>query len=458
MTDRIGKIGITALMCLAFTVVSCGEPTAPEDAGPISLKIVGGNEQTAVVGTELPEPLMVKATNHRGRPLRRYLVNFVVTKGDGSVFAGAAMTNWRGYAQDWWTMGSEPGENVVEVRAVNSWTGEKQVFGTFTATAVPVPVGSVEVTPETAALQLIAVPTAQLEVAVKDKDGNPLDREVAWSSNREDIATVNDDGLVTAVGEGEAEITASSGGESDFATITVDGAPVYSVVVVPDDFDLVLGGDPEEQQLVVTLWDENGDQLFDRTVTFSDDPTGVVTVSPTGLVTAVEAGDATITVESEGVETTATVTVTDPVPATPDEYEANNHYSLASSLGQIDLDDPLSIQANVYPGTDADDWYHVTASETSGVCVDGSESFEFTVTLTDIPEGSDYNLELYLNPIYFLAWAPKSGNLDETVTWGFSGTCGTQHSREFLIRVNPRSGPPGGDPSPYTLSMVLSQP
>ena len=158
--DRVGKFGIATLLCLAFGVASCGDSTAPEDAGPITLKIVGGNEQSGIVGQELPDPLVVKATNHKGRPLRRYLVNFVVTKGDGSVYAGAAMTNWRGVAQDYWTLGLEPGKNVVEVRAVNSWTGEKQVFATFTATARP-PVHTVVVEPDDFGLVVGGDPSTQ---------------------------------------------------------------------------------------------------------------------------------------------------------------------------------------------------------------------------------------------------------------------------------------------------------
>ena len=43
------------------------------------------------------------------------------------MFAGASLTSREGLAQDYLTLGPDPGENVVEVRAVhcgNRWTPE----------------------------------------------------------------------------------------------------------------------------------------------------------------------------------------------------------------------------------------------------------------------------------------------------------------------------------------------
>lgn len=470
--DRVGKFGIATLLCLAFGVASCGDSTAPdEDAGPITLKIVGGEGQTAVVGTELADPLVVKATNHRGRPLRRYLVNFVVTKGDGSVYAGAAMTNWRGVAQDYWTLGLEPGENVVEVRSVNSWTGKKQVFATFRATAVPGPVHSIEVTPESADLQLIVDPMVQLNVVLEDDGGNVItDREAEWTSDDEDVATVDDDGLVTAVGEGKATITASSGGESDDATITVQGAPVYTVVVEPADFDLVAGGDPATQQLTVTLLDANGDELTGREVTYSlDPPTGVVTITAGGLVTAVAAGDATITATSEGVDGEATVTVTDGAPVvTKDKYEFNDDQGAATRLfdefGVLEEDQLLEIQANFHEGDD-EDWYWVKATEAivdPGACDPGKgyEVFNFIVDLTGIPEGSNYDLALWRKPPIGrptpLGSSAKADHADENITREIGGSCEAPTDWEFFVHVIHKSGPATADL--YSLSMILTRP
>ena len=58
---------------------------------------------------------------------------------------------------------------------------------------------------------------------------NATDKTVTWTSNKTDVATV-ENGVVTAVGEGTATITATAGGKSATCTVTVlDGSNVVNV-------------------------------------------------------------------------------------------------------------------------------------------------------------------------------------------------------------------------------------
>ena len=58
---------------------------------------------------------------------------------------------------------------------------------------------------------------------------NATDKTVTWTSNKESVATV-ENGVVTAVGEGIATITATAGGKSAACTVTVlDGSNVVNV-------------------------------------------------------------------------------------------------------------------------------------------------------------------------------------------------------------------------------------
>ena len=58
---------------------------------------------------------------------------------------------------------------------------------------------------------------------------NATDKTVTWASNKTDVATV-ENGVVTAVGEGTATITATAGGKSAACTVTVlDGSNVVNV-------------------------------------------------------------------------------------------------------------------------------------------------------------------------------------------------------------------------------------
>lgn len=76
-----------------------------------------------------------------------------------------------------------------------------------------------------------------LTAAVTSKDGSEVeDAAVTWISDDEDVAEVDEEGTVTAVGGGTANITASAGGvTSDPCIVTVDDqAPAVDVVRIPD--------------------------------------------------------------------------------------------------------------------------------------------------------------------------------------------------------------------------------
>ena len=78
----------------------------------------------------------------------------------------------------------------------------------------------ITITPSSANLDSIGE-TVQLNAAVYDNNNAPItDAAVTWESDDENVATVDARGLVTAVGDGSAQITARSGSVS--GTITVD--------------------------------------------------------------------------------------------------------------------------------------------------------------------------------------------------------------------------------------------
>lgn len=112
-------------------------------ATQIDVDIVSGADQWGYNDHELAEPLVVQATDDLGNPVEGYLVNFVVTEGGGSVWAGASLTNADGLARDYWTLGSCPSgaipcSNALEVRAIDVLTGEKNTLLTFEASGLPV--------------------------------------------------------------------------------------------------------------------------------------------------------------------------------------------------------------------------------------------------------------------------------------------------------------------------------
>ncbi len=186
---------------------------------------------------------------------------------------------------------------------------------TITVTAAPpTPVASVSVTPPTAEAQ--AGGTVQLTATPRDAAGNPLaGRPVTWESTAPGVATVNANGLVTAVAPGTATIRATSEGRTGTSTITVTApppAPVASVTVTPPTASVQTGG---TVQLTATPRDAAGNPLAGRQVTWESTAPAVATVDANGLVTAVAPGTATIRATSEGHTGTSTITVTAPPPA-----------------------------------------------------------------------------------------------------------------------------------------------
>lgn len=134
---------ILALPILTFLAYACTDSTTlvePDQVGGvISFTIVSGQDQVAHPGEELPEPLVVQATeigaDGKEVIVPGVVVNFVVTSGGGSVWAGAAATDKDGIAADYLTLGPEYYvTNRVEVRSVDS-DGQKHVWDTFNAMA-----------------------------------------------------------------------------------------------------------------------------------------------------------------------------------------------------------------------------------------------------------------------------------------------------------------------------------
>ena len=118
------------------------------------------------------------------------------------------------------------------------------------------------------------------------------DKTILWSCNNEMVATVDENGIVTAVGEGDAIIQATAAdGSGHLATcrVTVTSVPVTSINLNQDRLTIEQG---LTAQLSATVLPEDADKL---TVTWESDNENVVKVDENGLVTAVSGGDASIT-------------------------------------------------------------------------------------------------------------------------------------------------------------------
>jgi len=91
----------------------------------------------------------------------------------------------------------------------------------------PAPVASVAVSPES--VTVMDGQVVWLSATPLDSTGNPTDQPVTWATGDSTVARVSQEGMVTAVGEGQVTITATSQDQSGAAAVTVtpevDGGP-----------------------------------------------------------------------------------------------------------------------------------------------------------------------------------------------------------------------------------------
>ena len=166
---------------------------------------------------------------------------------------------------------------------------------------------TVMVSPATAELDVGE--TVQLTAVVRDQNSNVMaGAAVTWTSSETSVATVDAAGLVTGVSAGgPVTITATSGGQSGAAQITVLPPPVASVEVTPSEAPILVG---DSEQLTAVTTDAEGNVLTGRAVTWQSSNPSVASVDVSGLVTGVSrGGPVTITATSEGQSGTAQITV-----------------------------------------------------------------------------------------------------------------------------------------------------
>lgn len=167
-----------------------------------------------------------------------------------------------------------------------------------------IPVTEVKVTPT--AVSVVAGTTTTLKAEVLPE--NATNKTVEWVSRTLDIATIDKEGVVTGVAEGEAEIMALCGDKYAKVIVTVTAAPirVNKITLSKTDLPLFVG---KTEKLTYTIDPENA---TDQTAVWDSGNKTVATIADDGTVTALAEGTTDITLTID--EKTATCKVTVSVP------------------------------------------------------------------------------------------------------------------------------------------------
>lgn len=180
----------------------------------------------------------------------------------------------------------------------------------------------------------------QAEAEAIAKAAEKLD--LTWTSSDETVATVDEDGLVTAVGPGAAEITVSVADGNISSTCLVTVTVTATGVTVPETLELVTNGE-NTANLDAKATPEDATGI---TVTYESSDPSIVTVDETGLVTAVANGEADITTtltQVNDMATGETATAENSTQTEPLVLTATTHVVVTTKVEAITLDNTEGI-------------------------------------------------------------------------------------------------------------------
>ena len=259
----------------------------------------------------------------------------------------------------------------------------------------------------------------QIEYSADDKATEEKIAEAAekltleWTSSNEDVATVDENGMVTAVGAGEADITASIKDANISSTTHVKVVILPTGVDAPESLELYTNGE-NEKELSAKIVPEDATEVK---LAYTSSDEGVATVDENGLVTAVADGECTITayivadvpataetatqetaavvvntedeavsteVEASGSDAVATIPkdladVDSAFGVVPDGLSATTKVTVSTKVEKIELDktegilyvgNSVTVNATVTPGSATDTTVTWSSSDESVATVD----------------------------------------------------------------------------------------
>ena len=246
------------------------------------------------------------------------------------------------------------------------------------------PVTGIKVSPDTLTLTK-KDETAQLTAEVTPSYAD--NKRVTWQSSDEKVATVDENGKVTAVGNGTATITATSVSGSYTATVSVTvkipveiqkltiEAEKETLTKIGESTELKVKIEPENADLQKLIWKSHNEK--------------VAITDENGKVTAVGNGTAEITVTTKDGKITASIMITVKVPDEPTINKTTGFRRLrARSVKQTKTS--VTLQWNIIKDADG---YFIYGNR----CNTGTKSYKYrklaTITGGDISTWTQKDLE-----------------------------------------------------------------
>ena len=271
------------LLGLSLVLAACGGEglTLPPDGAAANIEVTWGSGQSARVGSTLPDSLVVKVTDTRGRPVEGANVVFDFTADGSAASPATASTDANGIAWSRLVLGTRVGL-VNGTARVPTDQGVTPVSTTFTATVLAGDANGIAlVSGDGQSAPVNSALPAPLVVVVTDQDGNPISNvTISWSvtggGSVSLASTVTDANGQTSV---TRTLGPTAGAQTTVATAALAGSPITfthtatagsaaRVVVVDGNGQSAPAGTKLPKELVVQLLDDQNNPIPGRPVSW----------------------------------------------------------------------------------------------------------------------------------------------------------------------------------------------
>lgn len=295
---------------------------------------------------------------------------------------------------------------------------------------------------------------------------------LTWSSSDEEVATVDETGLVTAVGAGEADITVSIADANISSTTHIKVVILPTGVEAPETLSLELN-DEATKALGAKMTPEDA---TDVKLAYVSSDESVVTVDESGNVTAVGVGECTITTTIVA-DTTATAEdagVDSEMLVVPENAKAETKVTVGKAIESITLDsnegvltvgNTHTIKATVFPEDATDKAVTWKSSDESIATVDaeGNVTAKGTGNVTIMAVNSDGDVSSTYELTVNKAAAKPATNYSGTTSSAGAATTPSYTAPSAPSASTPTYVPapapaPAPDPAPAPAPAEPSQP
>ena len=324
--DITGSVTWTSSDTTKVAIVASGLATGVGvTSSPVTITATKGTVSGSTTATVVPPPLVSIAitpsattadTTLAQGTSRQYFATG--TRTNGSTLNITNLATWTSSDITIATVGQHTG--TVAAKAVSSSHNPVTITVTYSGVTQTLvldvtnaTVTAVTVTPITSTIPVGVQQVFAATATFSDSSTQDISLNASWTSSDITVATVNPFGRASSLKPGPATITATFGGQSGTAQLTVSTATLQSITISPATTVLAPASTLNYQ--AIGTYSDLSTQYLSAIATWSSSDTTKVTITPhSGVATGQSAGQANITAAYQGVTSNAGAVVVEQFP------------------------------------------------------------------------------------------------------------------------------------------------